>query len=145
MLMLLGLIVPGLQGQENDVRFTGQGWHDWPQGTRVAYVSGFAEGYANATTDVTLKACLKAPKQSSKAVSETLMPIVNSTIACWRGMRYGQLLAIVDKYVADHPERWHEPIAELVRAALTNVCGENTLDSTPPGSLPPPPPLPPLK
>jgi hypothetical protein len=37
-------------------------------------------------------------------------------------MTNGQMAAIVDKYVADHPERWHENIPEIIASAIGKAC-----------------------
>jgi hypothetical protein len=34
-------------------------------------------------------------------------------------MTYEQAVAMIDKYYADHPERWNQPLAQEVVTALT--------------------------
>jgi hypothetical protein len=43
---------------------------------------------------------------------------------CIGGMTYGQLEAILDKYLADHPERWDHTIATITVDALANACAK---------------------
>ena len=44
--------------------------------------------------------------------------------ACVKAMNLnlGQLVAIVDKYLNDHPERWGNPMAALTFTALAEAC-----------------------
>ena len=41
---------------------------------------------------------------------------------CSSGMSGYQVAAIVDKYLRDHPERWHEPMNVSVYAAMFDAC-----------------------
>jgi hypothetical protein len=39
-------------------------------------------------------------------------------------MTAGQLVAILDKYVADHPEKWNKGISVLYLEALNKACAD---------------------
>ncbi len=41
---------------------------------------------------------------------------------CTDGMQAKQIAAIVDKYVKEHPESWHHPLAASALSALADVC-----------------------
>ena len=41
---------------------------------------------------------------------------------CLRGMKYDQIAAIFDKYLADHPAEWHKPMSLSAMAALKLTC-----------------------
>jgi len=43
---------------------------------------------------------------------------------CIGGRTGGQLMAIVDKYAAAHPELWHKPMSALVYPAVIRGCEE---------------------
>ena len=46
-----------------------------------------------------------------------------ATVArCVENMSYGQMEAIITKYVNDHPERWDNAIAALAFVALQQAC-----------------------
>ena len=40
----------------------------------------------------------------------------------FRHMQSDQLLAIVNKYMQEHPERWGDPMGEIVSNALPKEC-----------------------
>ena len=37
-------------------------------------------------------------------------------------MKYGQHVAIVDKFMNDHPERWNYSMAEIIWKAMNEAC-----------------------
>ena len=39
-----------------------------------------------------------------------------------RHMPYGQVKAIIDKYLTDHPDEWDEPAVILIFRAVSNAC-----------------------
>ena len=41
---------------------------------------------------------------------------------CTNGMSGKQLAAILDKYVKEHPEGWHQPLAVQSFDALLSIC-----------------------
>ena len=43
--------------------------------------------------------------------------------SCTTGMNGSQLSAILDKYLAAHPERWHQSMHTLSFVALKEACG----------------------
>jgi hypothetical protein len=43
--------------------------------------------------------------------------------SCTTGMNGSQLAAIFDKYLAAHPERWHQSMHTLAFVALKEACG----------------------
>jgi len=38
------------------------------------------------------------------------------------GRTYEQAMAVLDKYIADHPERWDKEIGQLAEAAFIEAC-----------------------
>jgi hypothetical protein len=82
---------------------TGNFSKELPDDARLIYVSGFIDGMLVAAT---------APGPSTgilKCTGDT--------------MPYGQIKAIVSKYIADHPEKWHLSLSALAAAALWEACG----------------------
>jgi hypothetical protein len=50
------------------------------------------------------------------------LPKVEMMNRCTTQMQAKQIAAIIDKYVKDHPESWHEPLAVHSFNALLDVC-----------------------
>ena len=44
------------------------------------------------------------------------------TSDCAQPMTYGQIIAIVEKYMKDHPEAWHYRMASIVFSAVQATC-----------------------
>ncbi len=95
------LVVTGaLTGQQQ--KMTGNIWKDLPDYTRLVYAMGFIDGMVVATQQ----------------------PGLSADIAkCTDRMSYGQIEAIVSKYIADHPEMWHRDLFVLAPVALLKACG----------------------
>jgi hypothetical protein len=69
---------------------------------------GYAEGFVNGMTSAGI---LGANIQEVEMIGR-----------CTRGMQGRQVAAIFAKYVKDHPEGWHEPLAVHSFNALLDVC-----------------------
>jgi len=96
---------------------TGQAWlESWPAATKDAYMIGYSNGYQTAA--LLARQALNAPSGESKRIFDRLKSIDD----CREKMTTGQLTAIVDKAVRDHPETWDQHIAVLVVSALVNAC-----------------------
>jgi len=72
---------------------------------RIAYVTGIWDGY------------MFAPALGGKAASDQAL------FNCVPGLTQGQLLAIVEKYMNDHPSDWGMSMNYIVFAALPKSCG----------------------
>jgi len=113
--MMMGLAAGLAFGQDTAVA-TGQNWRDWSFTMRNAFARGFGEGY------------IEAFNQIVDPVPPTPVPArtkkVAQTVVCMGNMNISQVVAIMDKYVADHPEKWDKGINELFGAAITQACAE---------------------
>lgn len=69
---------------------------------RLAYTVGISEGLTIAS------------KVGAAGVQELM--------ACSKGMTFGQMRAIVDKYLAENPERWHHWMSTIIVDALQSGC-----------------------
>lgn len=88
-----------------------------PPVARVAYVAGVVDAYIN------LKATVEAKRSSTPSyVPGSFEGIIGEASSCLTGMPYSQIVAIVDKYVKDHPEKWHHPMADTIFGALWTTC-----------------------
>jgi len=41
---------------------------------------------------------------------------------CAEGMKASQIAAIIDKYVRDHPERWHWDLKDAGHSGMLDAC-----------------------
>jgi hypothetical protein len=48
--------------------------------------------------------------------------MVHKVAECMAGKTYGQITAMVDKHMKDHPESWHDPMADLILGAVRRAC-----------------------
>jgi hypothetical protein len=44
--------------------------------------------------------------------------------SCITGVNTGQLVAIIDRFISEHPERWDQGMHVLVYSALLDACAE---------------------
>jgi hypothetical protein len=103
----------GSGAQEKSSFFTGQGWaQQMPSEMRIGYIVGYLDGY-----DLAL-----AFAEAARASKSGPQDIIRSSSVCWHKMTFGQLEAIVDKAVKDHPETWDKDTAVLAADALTSAC-----------------------
>lgn len=67
---------------------------------------------------------------ASRALMDTSVQIPKIR-ACLAGMNAGQLEALMDKYIADHPERWDNPMSGVGLFAVVSACRSRGFDLTP--------------
>jgi hypothetical protein len=88
---------------------TGQDYRQWPDSMRLGFASGYYSGYA-----------------SARGRFEQAMARFDNLLNCLHTFSYGQTEAILDKYVADHPERWDNAIEYLAEDAFIDACEKKT-------------------
>jgi len=84
---------------------TGNTFRERTREQKLFYVMGYHDAMMSATM-------FGAPLSSARELIESIKPMDNV-----------QVLAIVDKYLDDHPERWHYSMNALLFEALREVCG----------------------
>jgi hypothetical protein len=84
--------------------WTGQNFHDSDAYGRGIYVNGLIDGFLGAPL-------FGGDEKSARAFHECLVP-----------MKVEQIVAILAKYVDDHPSRWHESMHILAYGALFDAC-----------------------
>ncbi len=82
--------------------YTGNDYLQLGENSRRTYVTGIIDGFHLAFGE--------SPK--------SLKWITN----CTRGKDNFQITAIVDKFLSENPQRWHEPMNVLVYDSLVNIC-----------------------
>lgn len=89
----------------------GNRWMRLSEATQDLYVAGVMDAWEHVT-----------------AISKTNPEIANFVriVSCAsdRGMTYGQIAAIVKKYMKDNPAEWHYTMASLVWTAMNDACGK---------------------
>lgn len=91
--------------------------NEWKQGSpssRSAYISGVADTWQ------ILAVIEKMNKETSQHPSAALF--TDLTICMGKGMTYGQVSAIVEKYMEDNPSEWHHAMAWLAWRAVNRAC-----------------------
>ena len=100
----------------------------WDLGDRVSVYPGYFTGnkfrertheekhfYALGYYDAMMSAALFGAPQ----------PLASEIHDCMAGMNSLQVLAIVEKYLDDHPENWHLSMNILIFYAFRDVCQDN--------------------
>jgi|SRR5882672_4843591 len=93
--------------------FDGNQWLQLPAAARTGYVAGVVDGWeavdriVNNPPDYTPSLIEKAIKMAWK---------------CTYGKPYTQTAAIAEKYMRDHPEKWHLQMAGSVFHAVWDSC-----------------------
>jgi len=92
----------------------GNEWKQLPRSSRDAYIWGVTDTWKNLADAVTLR------KEGSPSPSVALF--TNLVRCLQQGMTYGQISAIVEKYMEDNPSKWHHDMASLAWTAVFNAC-----------------------
>ena len=85
----------------------GDQWRKLPENGQMLYVWGVVDGWQPPP--------LLGPHGAS--LLKHYAPI-----RCVEQMTYGQIMAIVKKYVEENPAKWHFTMSDLVWNALENAC-----------------------
>jgi hypothetical protein len=100
--MVLMLVTVCARAQDVEKSFvTGQAWNDgrWTRQMKQGFVLGYRQGYIIGRGEK------------------------KDYLACVDDMTIGQVVAIADKYVADHPKYWNDrPLHFLVYQAMFEAC-----------------------
>lgn len=84
--------------------YVGNTYRELPDDSRRAYISGVIDGF------------FFAPVWGGSSEK------VFALLSCIKEMTNQQLMAIVDRYLADHPSDWHLPMHDVTFTALGDVC-----------------------
>jgi hypothetical protein len=92
---------------------TGNEWKQLPLPAQETYVIGVVD-----TWNSLEKLRLTLGKGSEEA-SSIVTPLVN---CIKEKMTYGQMIAIVQKYIGDNPAHWHYDMPSIIRVAIHEAC-----------------------
>lgn len=93
----------------------GNHWNQLPNDRQNAYVMGVVDAWQN------IIGYCGAPQGACFPVKGMFEPIVS----CTSNRPYGQITAMVEKYMKDHPEGWHYDMASIIWTALSQACKRN--------------------
>jgi hypothetical protein len=97
---------------------TGDEWRQLPELPQKAYVSGVLDAWFHVAK---LSQAVKEanPSYTPGAMERHFAPITDCT---QYRMSYGQVYAIVAKYVSQNPEHWHNGMPSLIWTAMSKGC-----------------------
>ncbi len=123
-LMLVFLMAVALHAGD-DKGLTGQFYQNLPETVRTGYASGFVNGYLQGqffAADVIHRASLNGNLQHT-VVAKMTGDVLSGMLCLGSGtVTNGQMAAILDKYIADHPESWDKPLSDLAKNAFIDAC-----------------------
>ncbi len=97
----------------------GNQWRGLPDSGREAYVTGVVDTWSEVWSGIKTKTAAN-PAYAPGAVENS----IRSVSECAQPMTYGRIIAIVEKYMKDHPEVWHYRMASNVSAAIQATCSQ---------------------
>ena len=107
-IFIAACLMPWFVGAQNvgayEGSLTGKSYLALPAPHRMSY----AAGYLDAALAATL---FGAPEKNIRWIA-----------TCTKGMSVDQVRAIFDKFLADNPVRWHDPMNATAHAALVTTC-----------------------
>ncbi len=111
--LVAALGCPTSEGADGPQKLTGNVWQTMPRAMRLTYVTATVDAWALAEIVARVKLASFPPSAASIELAPRCLDHERS---------FGQYLAIVDKWLADHPDLWHEPLSGLVYWALDRGC-----------------------
>jgi hypothetical protein len=109
LLVLCGVLFAG-----NATAMTGNEWKALSPTSRTAYVLGVMDAWG--MLDMAVKATIQP---------EGISSMFTKLIRCAeKGMSYGQVISIVEKYIEGHPSQWHHDMAGLIWVAMNGACAQ---------------------
>ena len=100
LVFLLYLPSTGYSWDITTAHLTGNGWNDRSDESKEDYVVGVIDGM-------------------SFAFGKKKFNWLND---CTKGMKSGQLVAVVNLYHKEHPEVWHIPMNVLINKSIVAIC-----------------------
>src|SRR5262245_57363365 len=94
---------------------SGNEWKQLPDTTREGYVYGVIDTWGNLTQMI---------EPTGKPSTSGAVRLFTDLSRCVRKeMTYGQVAAIVQKYIEKNPSQWDSEMSSLVWTALNEACG----------------------
>jgi hypothetical protein len=97
---------------------TGNDWRMLPERVRQGYVTGVLDVWTT-VVDVSKE----VQKGNPRYIPSTEVRMFSPATTCYReNMTYGQVFAVVDRYMSQHPENWDYAMATLVWDTMHQTC-----------------------
>ena len=111
---MLGCVTLLILSVSEATALTGNEYRILQPSQRVTFVLGVFDGWGVMGT------ISKAVRESEGSMTRLFSDIFDCAVT--KGMTQGQIQAIVDKYITDHPASWHLGAGQLVFLAMTEAC-----------------------
>jgi len=96
----------------------GNDWKKLSQGQQQGYIVGVVDTWMNIDQLLSYN-----PKERTGAVATGFTTLAKCVT---QGMTYGQMTAIVQKYIENNPSQWHYTMPSIIEAAFFEVCPPTT-------------------
>lgn len=100
----VGMVLAGGAAHARSV-LTGQEFNSWPSESRTAFAAGWHVGFLIASASV-----------------ERVPPLIRRISTCIDKWTFGQVKAVIDNYLRDNPQQWHESIDIISLRAAAKAC-----------------------
>jgi hypothetical protein len=91
----------------------GNSWKRLGRGEQYAYIMGVLDTWGNVAQLINVT--------NPKTTGPTERMFMKH-VECADKMEYAQLVAIVDKFMADNPSQWHYSMPSIVSTAVSQAC-----------------------
>jgi hypothetical protein len=118
--VILGLAAALAGGQDEHKRLTGIDWLKLSSGQRVGYAAGFRDGYVSGYWD----AGLLPDSGLLSGSTDTQTREYVGRLSCLTKMTGMQVLSVIDKFIAEHPDRRYEMIDQTLHEAMGKACAD---------------------
>ncbi len=88
---------------------TGNDWNVQPKDVQGFYILGVTQGWREASV---IEGNIRKGGSSMTFLVDCLK----------QGMTYNQVIAIVERYMREHPEKWHSQMSTLIFVGLSEMC-----------------------
>ncbi len=105
----------GLYSIQPAFAMSGNEWNNFSKDVQDAYIIGVLETWSHAES-----VCIQLSNANCEYIKFLVQPL-----SCFPKSPYNQFIAIVRKYMQDHPEGWEKNMVSTIRASLSNVCKVN--------------------
>jgi len=106
------LVLFSLYYAQSALAIDGNDWNKLPNDNQHAYTVGVIDAWQN------IIGYCGAPQTACFPIKG----MFESIVSCTSNRPYGQIAAIVAKYMKDHPEGWHYDMASIIFTALSQAC-----------------------
>jgi hypothetical protein len=122
-LLMVVLLTTSLRA--DDIKpFTAQDYRRFTPDVQASFAGGYLLGYVQSAETVrrTIESALIANGFKIVANEVDTKQQLGCPYRLLRTINFGQAYAILDKYIADHPERWDKQMAVLTEEAFIEAC-----------------------